>query len=120
MATKVVHVEIPAGDTAKAQDFWGSLFGWQWQAMEGPVEYNMTQITDDSGGAVFPAEDRGIRVYFDVEDINAGVARVRELGGEADDPQPVPGFGWFAPTKDTEGNKFGLWQNDPSASAPTA
>ena len=119
MPTKVVHLEIPAGDTAKAQEFWGSLFGWQWQSMEGPFEYHMTQITDDSGAAVFPAEDRGTRPYFDVADINAEVARVRELGGEADDPQPVPGMGWFATTKDPEGNKFGLWQVDPSAPAPS-
>jgi len=117
--TKVVHVEIPAGDSARGQQFWSSLFGWQWQPYEGPVEYNMTQITDEQGAALFPDDDQGIRVYFDVEDINAGVARVRDLGGEADDGQPVPGFGWFAAAKDTEGNKFGLWQHDPSAPAPS-
>ena len=45
--------------------------------------------------------------------------RVRELGGEANEPAPVPSMGWFAICKDTEGNDFGLWQNDPSAPAPT-
>jgi predicted enzyme related to lactoylglutathione lyase len=44
---------------------------------------------------------------------------VRELGGEADEPRPVPGMGWFVICKDTQGNDFGLWQNDPSAPAPT-
>jgi len=24
-------------------------------------------------------------------------------------------MGWFAKCTDTEGNRFGLWQNDPSA-----
>jgi predicted enzyme related to lactoylglutathione lyase len=28
----------------------------------------------------------------------------------------VPSMGWFALCKDVEGNEFGLWQNDPSAS----
>lgn len=28
---------------------------------------------------------------------------------------PVPGMGWFATCKDTEGNDFGLWQTDASA-----
>jgi predicted enzyme related to lactoylglutathione lyase len=28
----MVHVEIPAGDTGKAREFWGGLFGWQFQA----------------------------------------------------------------------------------------
>jgi hypothetical protein len=62
---------------------------------------------------------KGIRPYFDVDDINAGAARVKELGGEANDPMPVPNMGWFATCKDTIGNEFGLWQNDPSAPAPT-
>jgi predicted enzyme related to lactoylglutathione lyase len=121
MAGKVVHVEIPAGDTARAKTFWGSLFGWQWQAFDGPQEYNMARIDDQSGAAVFPADgaERGPRVYFAVDDINDGAARVNELGGQADEAMPVPGMGWFATAKDPEGNKFGLWQNDPSASMPT-
>jgi hypothetical protein len=56
---------------------------------------------------------RGTRAYFDVDDIKAGAARVRELGGEADEPRPVPGMGWFATCKDIEGNEFGLWQERP-------
>ena len=39
-----------------------------------------------------------------------------ELGGSAEDPQPVPGMGWFVTATDPEGNAFGLWQNDPNAS----
>ncbi len=45
-------------------------------------------------------------------------ARVKELGGEAGDPMPVPNMGWFATCKDPHGNEFGLWQNDESAPAP--
>jgi uncharacterized protein len=82
----------------------------------------MAQITDTSGAAVFPADGdaRGTRTYFDVDDIRASAGRVNELGGSADDPQPVPGMGWFASCKDSEGNAFGLWQTDPSAPAPGA
>ena len=43
-----------------------------------------------------------------------------ELGGEAKDAMPVPGMGWFAICKDSEGNEFGLWQTDPDASMPDA
>ncbi len=40
MPGQMVHLEIPAGDTKKAQEFCGSLFGWEWQAYEGsPSEY---------------------------------------------------------------------------------
>ena len=37
---------------------------------------------------------------------------------EAGDVLPVPGMGWFAVCKDVEGNEFGLWQTDSSASMP--
>jgi uncharacterized protein len=119
MAGQPVHVEIPAGDTSRAKDFYSGLFGWEWQAMEGPVEYHMTQLSDTSGGAIFPAEERGARVYFDVDDINAGAAKIKELGGKADDPAPVPSMGWFVTAEDPEGNKIGLWQIDPDAPTPT-
>jgi len=119
MAGQPVHVEIPAGDTAKAQDFWGSLFGWQFQAFEGsPNEYLMTRFGESTGGALFKDDGsaKGMRVYFDVDDIKAGAARVRELGGDAGDAMPVPGMCWFAYCSDPSGNDFGLWQNDANAS----
>ena len=121
MAGQMVHLEIPAGDTAKAREFWGGLFGWEFQSMEGsPTEYWMTRFSETTGGAVMESDGstKGPRVYFDVDDINAGVARVKELGGETSDAMPVPTMGWFATCKDAQGNDFGLWQNDPSASAP--
>ncbi|HSI98244.1 MAG TPA: VOC family protein [Gaiellaceae bacterium] len=122
MAGQMVHLEIPAGDTAKAREFWGGLFGWEFQQFPGPGEYFMTRFSETQGGAIMSADGdaRGTRVYFDVDDINEGVARVRELGGEAGDAMPVPEQGWFAICKDSERNAFGLWQTDPSAPAPTA
>jgi uncharacterized protein len=122
MPGQMVHVEIPAGDTSKAREFWSGLFGWQWQEVPGPTEYHMTRFSETSGGAVYapdPANKRGARVYFDVDDINAATAKVGELGGEAGEAMPVPGMGWFSINKDTEGNEFGLWQNDESAPEPT-
>lgn len=121
MAGRPVHFEIPAKDTGKALSFWGSLFGWQFQEYEGsPSEYHMTQFDDQTGAAIYvpEGEPQGLRVYFDVDDVNAGSARVRELGGEMGDAMPVPSMGWFAIGKDPGGNEFGLWQSDPSASMP--
>jgi predicted enzyme related to lactoylglutathione lyase len=120
MAGQIVHIEIPADDTAKAKDFWGGLFGWQFEAFPGPSEYHMTRIGDQQGAAITNMEQgkKGTRAYFDVDDVNAGAAKVKELGGEADDPMPVPNMGWFATCRDPNGNEFGLWQNDPSAQAP--
>jgi predicted enzyme related to lactoylglutathione lyase len=121
VAGTMVHVEIPAGDTQKSRDFWGGLFGWQFQEFEGsPTEYHMTQFSDSQGGAITAdSSTSGPRVYFDVDDIKASTARVKELGGDAGEAMPVPGMGWFSINKDVEGNEFGLWQNDESAPAPS-
>src|SRR3979409_2343684 len=77
MPGQIVHIEIPADDTAKAQKFWGSLFGWQFEAFPGPSEYHMTQISDQTGGAITNMESgkRGARAYF-----HAGARE--ERGGE--------------------------------------
>jgi predicted enzyme related to lactoylglutathione lyase len=121
MAGQIVHFEIPAANTAKAREFWGSLFGWEFQQFPGsPTEYHMAQMSESAGAAIYGADDdkRGTRAYFDVDDINVGRARVGELGGEAGEAMPVPTMGWFAICTDTEGNEFGLWQSDPAAGMP--
>jgi predicted enzyme related to lactoylglutathione lyase len=117
MPGRIVHLEIPADDTTKGREFWGSLFGWEFAAAPLPFEYHTTRISDQTGGAITSMEPgkRGARVYFDVDDIDAGAARVRELGGEASERRPVPGMGWICICKDPQGNDFGLWQNDSSA-----
>ena len=120
MAGQVVHLEIPSKDTEKSRAFWGGLFGWTFEQFPGPTEYHMTRISETTGAAISAdSEQSGTRVYYDVDDINAGVARVKELGGEADEPMAVPSMGWFAVCKDAEKNEFGLWQTDPSAPAPS-
>ncbi len=118
MPGQIVHFEIPADDTTQGREFWGPLFGWEFQSFPGPFEYHMARTGEQTGGAITNMEPgkRGLRVYFDVADINAGRDRVRELGGEASDPRPVPNMGWFSTCKDPHGNEFALWQVDPSAS----
>ena len=107
-AGKVVWFELPADDTTRARGFYGDLFGWQFQAFEGPDDYFMTY---EGGGAIQPANGRtGALVYFGTDDIDASVARVRELGGEASAAQEIPGVGRYARCGDTEGNPFGLYQ----------
>jgi len=119
MAGEIVHVEFPAEDADRAQNFWSGLFGWSFggSGMEG-IDYRMAQSGPQSGVAVFPADDRSgyPNYYFATDDIEASSAKVRELGGQAGDKSPVPGHGWFAACKDSEGNAFHLWQQDSSAS----
>ena len=122
MTGKLVHFELPASDTGRAREFYGSLFDWSFQSWDGPVEYHTTEAGGEPGGGIYPSQagERGPIVYFDTDDIDAHVARVRELGGSAEDKAPIPGIGWYARCTDTEGNPFSLYQADDSAPAAPA
>ena len=117
MAGKLVHVEISAADGDRAQGFWSGVFGWEiGPPMSPEMDYRMFQTGEDQGGAIVGTDEQGpLRVYFDTEDIDGTIAKVRDLGGEAEDKMPVQGYGWFAACRDTEGNAFSLWQSDESA-----
>ena len=120
MAGKLVHVEFPVQDTERGTAFFGSLFGWKFQdSGMSEIDYQMFQTADDQGGAVYKGDGtvRGPVIYFDTDDIDTDLAKVRDLGGEAEDKQPIPGIGWFAPCKDPDGNEFRLYQSDQSAPA---
>jgi uncharacterized protein len=120
MAGGIVHFEIPAQDTARAKNFWGTLFGYQFQSMEGPTEYHMFQTGENEGGGIYRQQqgETGLITYFNVENIDQARDQVQELGGSAEEKEPVPGMGWYARAQDTEGNTFSLWQSDQSAPAP--
>ena len=100
MPGQMVHIEIPADDTEKAREFWGSLFGWQFEAYPGqpvrvPHDPNHRAVRRRHP-ATWSLANKGTRSYFDVDDVDEGAARVKKpLGGEADTPMPVPSMGWF-------------------------
>ncbi len=118
MKGKIVHLELPAGDTTRAREFWGELVGWKFQDWDGPIEYHM--FDGDPGGAIYPAQggERGLVVYFEAKDIDRELERVHRLGGRADAKRPIPGVGWTAECWDTEGNGFSLFQSDDSVTPP--
>ena len=106
-AGRVAWFELPATDTTRAREFYTGLFNWQFEAY-GSEDYH---ITLEAGGAIANApQQKYPLIHFGTDDIDAAIARVRELGGEADDKQEVPGFGHYAYCTDTEGNRFGLYE----------
>jgi predicted enzyme related to lactoylglutathione lyase len=121
MAGKLVHFEVLAKDADKATQFYSSVLGWEFSDSGMPgIDYRMTQTGEDQGGAVYAPSDgkTGLKVYFDTDDIDATIAKVRESGGEAEDKQTIPSIGWFSPCKDPDGIEFSLFQSDESAPMP--
>jgi uncharacterized protein len=120
VAGKLVHFELPAQDTDRAQKFYEEVFGWRFRTASGPIDYRMTEAEVQPVGAIYPSQkgERGPIVYFDTDDIDATAAQIRERGGQADEKAPIPGIGWFARAQDPEGNPISLFQTDESVSAP--
>ncbi len=120
MAGNIVHFEINAKDATRAKRFYGSLFGWKFKESEIPgIEYYLIDGANP-GGALNPMQQEpGPVIYFDTDNIDASIGKVRELGGKSDDKMAIPTQGWFAACVDTEGNKFSLFQSDPSVPMET-
>ena len=119
MGKKIVHVEFPAQDLERGKKFWEGVGGWSLNDAGMPgMQYLMFQ-EGDQGGAVFSMEGAGgTTIYLGSDDIDADLANVRELGGNAEEKQPIPKIGWFARCKDSEGNEFSLFQSDENAPMP--
>ena len=120
MAGQVVHMEFVATDIERAQEFWNGLFEWGLKDSGMPeMDYRMAQVGDGQGVALYQGEAGEPKVYLDTPNIDVSIARARALGGHAEDKMAVPGHGWFAACRDTEGNPFHLWQVDPTAGQPS-
>ncbi|MEV7606457.1 VOC family protein [Paenarthrobacter sp. NPDC089322] len=125
----VVHFEIPADDKDRANSFYQSAFGWNLSPMQ-EMDYTIAITTPSDeqtgmpsqpgaiNGALFPRTDnlKTPILTIDVEDVDAALGQVESAGGSIVQPKDaVPGMGWYAYFKDTEGNILGVWQNDTSA-----
>jgi uncharacterized protein len=108
MPGEINWFELPTDDTAKARAFYGELFGWRTNPMDG--DYHL--IEDGPVGAIAPRDEKFThpRVYFAATDIDAAVKRVHELGGSSDEVQTVPGAGRIAHCQDDQGTPFSLYE----------
>lgn len=102
------QIEVP--DTAKAQAFYGGLFGWQFVPGSFPDYFMIPNATPLAGLGIAVAPSRP-KVFFTVDDIHASAGHVRDLGGTAGDPVTIPS-GRFAECTDDQGTEFQLWQDN--------
>lgn len=123
---RVVHFEIHAADPERASGFYRELFGWDITRWEGPVPYWLVKTGEVDepgidGGIVVrrgsgPDDGQSVNAYvctIEVPELDPVLERLEAIGGVLAVPKmPIPGVGWVAYGKDTEGNIFGLMQSD--------
>lgn len=125
-----IHFEIHSDQPERAIAFYSGLFGWQFTKWEGgPMAYWMIVTGPNSepginGGLLArqcgsPAEMSPMNAFVctvDTTDLDGLLAKATGLGASVAVPKmPIPGVGWLAYLKDTEGNIFGMMQPDPAA-----
>ncbi len=123
---KVVHFEIPVDDTARAKDFYGSIFDWDLNDNDMgngmiyttlgtvPVDERMmpTEPGAINGGMMMRSPDvSGPVITIGVSSIDEALKKIEAGGGSTIQPRTeIENMGAFAYFKDCEGNTMGLWE----------
>ena len=117
-----VHFEIPAENPERAMNFYSKVFGWVFKKWEGPTDYWVisTGMPGEPGidGGLLPRRDPNQPCVntISVVSVDESLKAVAQNGGSCVLPKvAVPGVGWLAYCKDTEGHIFGIMQMDSSA-----
>jgi predicted enzyme related to lactoylglutathione lyase len=119
--SRPTHFELPVDDPDRAEAFYRDVFGWSFHLFEGaPSYYGMADTGDTNpgiNGALYQRRPgSGTAITMSVDDVDAAVKLIVEKGGALESAKAaVPGMGWFAVCKDTEGNTIGVFANDPTA-----
>jgi predicted enzyme related to lactoylglutathione lyase len=121
---RVIHFEVVALEPERAAKFYSEVFGWTTHLWDGPMPYWLVTTGADEepgiNGGIVKTQDTSAPALtvntIDVPDVDAYVEKVTAAGGINVVPKmAVPGVGYLAYCKDTEGIVFGLMQMDETA-----
>jgi uncharacterized protein len=124
---RVIHFEIHAERPERAVKFYTAVFGWEFNKWPGPTDYWVVKTGPDgqpgiNGGWVQrrgPIDGQAVIAYVctvDTKNVGDAVKTITANGGTIALPKmPIPGVGWLAYAKDTEGNIFGIMHADKAA-----
>jgi predicted enzyme related to lactoylglutathione lyase len=117
MTNKIWHVELATTDKEATVKFYKDMFGWHVQTFE-LMDYTMTAFPEgDTTMAFVPVNEEqntmpgSVLVYVDVDDVDATIARAKELGAMVImDKMEIEGTGWMAVFGDPGGNRIAVMQ----------
>ena len=114
MGQPVVHFEVIGLDGDKLRDYYGQLFGWEFDT-DNPMDYGLVNGAGLGGGvAKGPDGYEGhVTFYVEVSDIEATLAQAESLGGtRVFGPDQVMEGLVLGQFKDPEGHLIGLTQSN--------
>jgi uncharacterized protein len=122
MPSRPTHFEIPVDDPDRAEKFYSTVFGWGFQRYPGAPSYYGLAATGETtpgiDGALFQrsGDNSETTLTMSVDSVENALDAVKGAGGKIiQGKTPIPGMGWFGVCEDTEGNRIGVFTNDPKA-----
>ncbi len=119
---RVEHFDLYADDPERAARFYQAVFDWKIQKWDGPMDYWMINTGPDdqpgiSGGLGRRQDPSDSTINtIGVNSVDTFTQKITDAGGQiVATKMAIPGVGWFAMCVDTEGNKFGLMEEDANA-----
>ena len=90
MPVEIGYFTLRVPDVDKGAAFYGGLFGWTFDPSPASHPYRHINNTTLPGGLVSHDQEEGVvRPYYRVDDIHGAVAKVRALGGKAEEPRAI-------------------------------
>jgi uncharacterized protein len=114
MPGELTFFELGVGDVERGRAFYEALFGWGFESGPSGKGFVITAPNVEGG---MHGGDPGASpyVFFAVNDLDAALTRVRELGGkteelddDGEDEESAARFGRFKLCRDNQGSYFGL------------
>lgn len=119
MAGEITHFEIYGDKPGKLAEFYGALFGWGMDKVEGLDYWRILLDRDGTpavgGGVTYrPQTDpKGWLQFVNVELVDASISLAESMGARVVRPKTaVPRTAWVAVLADPAGNMFAIWQPD--------
>lgn len=110
--------DILVDDLEVAQNFYSAVFGWTFPT-SGPdfvVVYDGTEPVGQLYASSEHVSGRGIRMYFDTDDLESILAKVASAGGTVKTERALisPDMGWYGEFTDPSGVTIGLHTSVPA------
>jgi hypothetical protein len=107
--------QVMTRDVEGAERFYGAVFGFEFESLPGTEGYRLLKVGGNVVGGIFAMEE-GVPAdvpphwltYFQLDDVDRGFARVRELGGQVLSEPMDTQFGRWAAVQDPQGGTFCL------------